>query len=206
MVLNWSRSMSARERGTTRPDVLVNCAAYNFVDRAEAEPGRAFAVNALGVRVLADLCAARGTKLVHFSTDYVLGLDAARTVPFTEDDAPGPVSVYGLSKLAGECTPSYTVDVAEVTVALIRAGASGLFHVTNAGSCTWHEFAAEIFRQASLNPGLTPITSAEYGAAARRPAFSVLSNAKLAAAGVPAPRPWPDALAAYLQERETTQK
>src|SRR5262249_25213116 len=83
---------------TPRPDVLVNCAAYNFVDKAEAEPERAFAVNGLAVRSLASRCAAFGCRLVHFSTDYVFGLDAARTTAFTEVCAPGPVNVYGLSK------------------------------------------------------------------------------------------------------------
>jgi dTDP-4-dehydrorhamnose reductase len=85
-----------------RPDVVVNCAAYNFVDRAEDEPDAAFAVNAWGVRRLAESCRDLGCVLVHFSTDYVFGLDAARTTPFAEGDAPGPVSVYGMSKLCGE--------------------------------------------------------------------------------------------------------
>src|SRR5262249_26530140 len=100
------------------------------------------------------------------------------------------------------CTPSYTVDVADAVAALVRLGASGLFHVTNADSCTWYELAAEVFRQAGLKPSLTPITSAEFGAPARRPPFSVLSNAKLASVGVALPRPWPEALAAYLAERK----
>src|SRR6266542_3047653 len=85
-----------------RPDVVVNCAAYNFVDRAETEPDAAMAVNAWGVRALAQLCRDLGCTLVHFSTDYVFGLDETRRTPWTETDAPGPVSVYGLSKLAGE--------------------------------------------------------------------------------------------------------
>src|SRR5438445_2612645 len=85
-----------------RPAVFVNCAAYNLVDKAEAEPDAAFAVNAWGVRALAAACRAAGCRLVHFSTDYVFGLDAARTEPFAEDDPPGPVGVYGLSKLTGE--------------------------------------------------------------------------------------------------------
>ncbi len=85
-----------------RPDVVINCAAYNFVDRAEGEPNEAFAVNAWGVRELARWCGQHDRLLVHFSTDYVFGLDAARRQPWTEADAPGPVSVYGLSKLAGE--------------------------------------------------------------------------------------------------------
>jgi dTDP-4-dehydrorhamnose reductase len=85
-----------------RPDVVVNCAAYNLVDRAEAEPEDAFAVNAWGVRNLAAICRDLGCGLVHFSTDYVFGLDEARRTVYAETDAPGPVSVYGLSKLAGE--------------------------------------------------------------------------------------------------------
>src|SRR5205814_2325125 len=85
-----------------RPDVVVNCAAYNLVDRAEAEPEAAFAVNAWGARALARACRAERVRLVHFSSDYVFGLDANRAVPLREDDPPGPVNVYGLSKLAGE--------------------------------------------------------------------------------------------------------
>src|SRR4051812_48181336 len=58
----------------TKPDVVVNCSAYNLVDKAETEPDVAFAVNAFGPRTLAQLCAERGITLVHFSTDYVFGL------------------------------------------------------------------------------------------------------------------------------------
>src|SRR2546421_9101087 len=70
------------------PEVVVNCAAYNLVDQAESEPDGAFAVNAWGLRTLARLCAQHDATLVHFSTDYVFGLDATRTVPLTEDDPP----------------------------------------------------------------------------------------------------------------------
>jgi dTDP-4-dehydrorhamnose reductase len=85
-----------------RPDVVVNCAAYNLVDRAEGDPEEAFAVNAWGVRDLAEICRDLGCLLVHFSSDYVFGLEEGRSIPYAEDDAPGPLSVYGLSKLAGE--------------------------------------------------------------------------------------------------------
>ena len=85
-----------------RPDVVINCAAYNFVDRAEDEPAVAFAVNADGVRDLARTCAGIGATLVQVSTDYVFGGDVSRTEPYSETDAPAPVSVYGESKLAGE--------------------------------------------------------------------------------------------------------
>ena len=88
--------------GDAKPDVVVNCAAYNFVDRAETEPDAAFAVNAWGVRGLATVCRDLDCRLVHFSTDYVFGLDDSRHTPYRESDTPGPLSVYGLSKLAGE--------------------------------------------------------------------------------------------------------
>jgi len=88
--------------GDLRPDVVINCAAYNFVDKAETEPEAAFATNTWGVRNLATVCRDLGCTLAHFSTDYVFGLDETRQTPYAETDAPGPASVYGLSKLTGE--------------------------------------------------------------------------------------------------------
>ena len=85
-----------------RPDVVINCAAYNLVDQAERELESAFAVNAWGVRQVALMCRDLDCDLVHFSTDYVFGLEGTRQTPYAENDAPGPLSVYGLSKLAGE--------------------------------------------------------------------------------------------------------
>src|SRR5260370_13347974 len=85
-----------------KPEIVINCAAYDFVDRDESEPEAAFAANAWGIRDLARICAEQGVVLIHFSTDYVYGLDQNRSVPYVETAPPGPVSVYGLSKLAGE--------------------------------------------------------------------------------------------------------
>jgi dTDP-4-dehydrorhamnose reductase len=85
-----------------KPDVLINCAAYNFVDRAESEVQAAFAVNAWGAGELARVCHEQTCRFVHFSTDYVFGIDETREAPWAETDAPGPVNVYGLSKLTGE--------------------------------------------------------------------------------------------------------
>jgi len=98
-----TRSETLRKTlGDIRPDVVINCAAYTFVDKAESEPEIAFAINAWGVRDLAMICRALDCILVHFSTDHVFGFDESRRTPYTETDSPGPVSVYGLSKLAGE--------------------------------------------------------------------------------------------------------
>jgi len=84
----------------TRPNVILNPAAYNRVDDAEQEPAVAFAVNAFGPRTLARAAAARDITLVHYSTDYVV--DGAKEAPYSEDDAPFPLSAYASSKLAGE--------------------------------------------------------------------------------------------------------
>lgn len=81
---------------------VINAAAYNLVDKAEDEPDVAIAVNALGPRRLAEFCERRGIPLVHVSSDFVFGLDADRSTPYTESDAPGPQSAYAVSKLAGE--------------------------------------------------------------------------------------------------------
>jgi dTDP-4-dehydrorhamnose reductase len=85
-----------------KPELVINCAAYNFVDQAESEPDAAFAVNAWAVRQLAIVCRDLDVTLVQFSTDYVFGLDASRRTAFEETDGPGPISVYGMSKLTGE--------------------------------------------------------------------------------------------------------
>jgi dTDP-4-dehydrorhamnose reductase len=82
------------------PDVILNAAAYTAVDRAEAEPELAWAINAQAPRILAEEALRSHALLVHYSTDYVF--DGAKTSPWTEQDAPSPLNVYGASKLGGE--------------------------------------------------------------------------------------------------------
>jgi dTDP-4-dehydrorhamnose reductase len=236
-----------------RPDVVFNCAAYNFVDRAEDEPREAFTVNALGVRELARRCEARGCVLVHFSTDYVFGLDERRRAPYTEADAPGPVSVYGGSKLAGEhfvpalcprhfvvrtcglygtrgqggkggnfveailrraaegkplrviddqeCTPTAAADLARAALGLVGTEAYGLYHLTNAGACTWFAMARRAVELAGLSADVAAVSSADYGLKARRPRYSVLDCARYQALGLPPMRPWDEALWDYVAAR-----
>ncbi|HEX6463904.1 MAG TPA: dTDP-4-dehydrorhamnose reductase [Vicinamibacterales bacterium] len=84
-----------------RPDVVINCAAFNDVDGAEDHPIDAIQVNALAVRALAKAAAVCGARLVHFGTDFVFdGRQGDR--PYVETDPPSPMSVYGASKLLGE--------------------------------------------------------------------------------------------------------
>lgn len=83
-----------------RPDVVVSTAAFHKVEVCEEQVAMALEVNALGARNLAQACDRTGCILVHFSTDYVF--DGRQRKPYTETDLPNPLSVYGVSKLAGE--------------------------------------------------------------------------------------------------------
>lgn len=243
------------------PEVVINTAAYNLVDQAEDDALAAFATNALGTRHLALACHERDCTLVHLSTDYVFGLEADRREPYGEDDCPGPVSVYGTSKLAGEqfvrslcpkhivvrtcglyghagsrgkggnfietmlrlarradatdataarnlrvvddqyCTPSATADVARAVAFLATTDEYGVYHVTNSGSCTWFQLAREIFRIEGIDVEVSPITSEEFGARARRPSYSVLACRRYERLGGPQMPPWREAVAAYLATR-----
>lgn len=235
-----------------KPDLVINAAAYNFVDRAEDEPDLAFAVNALGPRYLAESCAYLEIPLVHVSTDYVFGAETERRLSYSETDLPGPLSEYARGKLAGEqfvqaacprhyiirtcglygqarsrgkgnfvetmlrlgreresvsivddqcCTPTAASDLAAWISELIETHQYGLYHATNAGSTTWRELASAIFHLAEMKVEVNPITTTQFGAKARRPAFSVLDCSKLAMTIGHPLRPWQEALAEYLRIR-----
>lgn len=254
-----TRPDSMRDKlGVIRPDVVINCAAYNFVDRAESEPDAAFAVNAWGVSHLATICRDLNCVLVHYSTNYVFGLDEKRRIPYVETDCPSPISVYGVSKLAGEyfvrancpkhfvirtaglfgvggsggkgsnfvelmlrlaregkpirvvndqvCTPTSTVDLAQATIALIQTGRYGLYHLTNSGFCSWHEYAQAIFELAGVPADLTAVSSQEFGAPAPRPRYSVMANTSYESLGFKPFRPWREALVDYLRVRNQRQQ
>jgi dTDP-4-dehydrorhamnose reductase len=83
-----------------RPAAIVNCTAFNDVDRAEDEPVEALRVNAFAVRTLAEAARAAGAALVHYSTDFVFDGETDR--PYREEDPPNPQSAYACSKLLGE--------------------------------------------------------------------------------------------------------
>ncbi len=82
------------------PDVVVNTAAYNHVERCEEHPDVAFLVNALGARNVARACNDQGSYLIHISTDYVF--DGVKEAPYLETDLPRPLNIYGNTKLSGE--------------------------------------------------------------------------------------------------------
>jgi dTDP-4-dehydrorhamnose reductase len=84
----------------TRPDVVVNAAAYTAVDRAESERELAHAINGVAPGILAEETARLDGLFIHYSTDYVF--DGSKASPWLESDVPNPINVYGESKLAGE--------------------------------------------------------------------------------------------------------
>jgi dTDP-4-dehydrorhamnose reductase len=97
--------------------------------------------------------------------------------------------------------PTYTVDLARAIIQLCRKDASGIVHVTNAGDCSWFEFAQEIVTRAGLATEVRPVSSEQMARPAPRPAYSVLSAASLRRYGIEMPG-WKDALGRYMQERK----
>ena len=83
-----------------RPDLIVNAAAYTAVDKAESEPDLAMAINGIAPGIMAAEAKRLGAAMIHYSTDYVF--DGTKTSPYTEEDEPNPLNVYGKTKLAGE--------------------------------------------------------------------------------------------------------
>jgi dTDP-4-dehydrorhamnose reductase len=241
-------AVAARLRDV-QPEVVFNATAYNAVDAAECDPSAALAVNAVAVRHLALACREIGALLVHVSTDYVF--DGALRRPYSEDDPARPLSVYGVSKRAGELmvmatgceslivrtsgvcglggsrdkggsfvervlararrgealrivddqvfSPTYAPDLASALVTLVEGGARGLLHVTNQGECSWRALAAHALAVAGVTAQVAAIRTTELSQAARRPAYSVLSNARAHTLGLPPLRPWKEAIAAMLR-------
>ncbi len=109
-------------------DVLVNCSSFHKTDEVEDNATLAFAVNAHAVQAMAQACAAKRARLIHFSTDYVFGGDAGRTLPLCEDDHIAPVNVYGASKAMGETLANLAHD----DVVILRV--ASLFGVAGSSS------------------------------------------------------------------------
>ena len=241
-----------------KPGVIVNAAAYTAVDLAEAQPALAMAVNGTAPGILAEEAKRARAWLVHYSTDYVF--DGTKGAPYTEQDAPAPLNVYGQTKLAGERaiqavgaphlilrtswvyglrgrnfllailrrarerqplrvvadqigSPNWSRLIAEASAALLAIAGpdpesyAGVYHLSVTGQTSWHGFAAKLIELAAQNGRLEPgactlaaISSAEYPCAARRPAYSVLSGARLERTfGLRLP-PWEQALALCLED------
>lgn len=227
-----------------KPEVIVNCAAYTAVDKAESDWDNAYRINAIGPRNLSIAATDIKSKLVHVSTDYVF--DGTATKPYTEFDKPNPQGAYGKTKLAGEefvkdfadkyfifrtawlygdgknfvktmlrlsedhdevkvvCdqvgSPTSSEELAKAIVSQMFSDNYGTFHATCEGSCSWADFTKEIFRLAGKSTNVVPITAAEYGAAAPRPAYSILDNYMLRLTSDYMFADWHDAIEKYLKE------
>ncbi len=242
-----------------KPDLIVNAAAYTAVNRAESEPELAMTVNGIAPGALAEEAVRLKAGLVHYSTDYVF--DGTKGEPYTEDDEPNPLSVYGESKLAGDRAieavggdylilrtswvygvrgknffltmlqlarekeeirvvddqvgcPTWSRSIAEATSKMLKCILhsergyfdrseeifSGIYNYSSSGSTNWHGFAQAIIRSDPLRhehviQKITPISSEEFGAAAKRPKVSILSNGKIEAKLGVVPVDWRDQLA-----------
>jgi dTDP-4-dehydrorhamnose reductase len=235
-----------------RPQVIVNTAAMHHVENCEREPGKAFAVNALGPRNLALVARDLDAVLMHVSTDYVF--DGSKGNPYVEEDNPLPLNAYGITKLAGEhfvrattakhfvirtsglygknpcrakgglnfielmlklakergevrvvdsevVSPTSTAELARQLVDLSRSDCYGLYHATAEGSCSWYEFAREIFAVTDTPVRLIVASPNEFPAKVARPKYSVLENRALKSRGLNAFQPWQKALHEYLGSR-----
>lgn len=100
------------------------------------------------------------------------------------------------------CTPTSTRELARHLKPLITSGAQGLFHMTSTGECSWFDFARECVRLAGAQMTIIPVSSEQYGAKAKRPAYSVLDNLAYRNAGFRDFRPWQEALSDYMRTRQ----
>jgi dTDP-4-dehydrorhamnose reductase len=217
----------------SEPHAVVNAAAYTAVDKAESEPELAHRINAEAPGMLGSLIRERGVPVLHYSTDFVFSGNSGR--PYREDDEPGPLNVYGETKLGGERSllasganaivlrtswvygvrgsnflltmlrlfgekeelrivddqigaPTWSRMLAEVTAQILyrvlggdldAERVKGVYHATNGGEISWYDFARTILEVSGRRCNLLPIPTSEYPAPAKRPAYSVLDNAKL---------------------------
>ena len=235
-----------------KPDVIINSAAYNAVEKAGEEITAAFALNTFGPYWLALAASHIGAIFVHVSTDYVFdGIKGE----YDETDSPNPLNVYGASKLAGEqlvllaCEKSYVVrtswlfganavgahnnfvgtmlaraqtdselrvvddqvgvptfapDLAAAIKSLLDCQVpAGIYHITNSGFCSRYEQAKKIFSLKDISTPLIPIATTDSATKVKRPKKTILLNNRLRALGLPALRPWEEALAEYLESLDS---
>lgn len=238
------------------PRLVLHCAAYTQVDKAEQEADLCRAINAVAVEHIVRACRRLGAPLLQVSTDYVFGDASPPRTPHRETDPVAPQSVYAATKHEAEvavaayekhwvvrtcglyarpsheqarhfvktmlrlgvsrgevrvvndqhCTPSYVPHVAAAMLKIAGVTRSepapwGTYHVVNGGETTWYDFAVEIFRLAGMNVRVEPITTADFGAPAARPRYSVLDTTKYHALGVSPMPTWGKALEEYFAER-----
>lgn len=100
-------------------------------------------------------------------------------------------------------TPTFTQDLSVAIIDLINNSEYGTYHITNSGQCSWYVFAQKILEISGIKGDLSPITTEQYGAKAKRPSYSVLSNVKLSDSGRSLLRSWEKALEDYISSRNS---
>ena len=214
-------------------DIIINCAAYTAVDKAEEEQELVNQVNHLAVKQLSEIANKQKTKLIHISTDYVF--DGESDKPYVETDKTSPINVYGKTKLAGEKvlqevmpanaiiirtswvyseygnnfvktmlrlgkerdeisvvddqigSPTYATDLANVILDIVQnvefkepSQTTQIYHYSNEGEISWHEFAKEIFELTDIQCSVSPITTEQYPTPAKRPKKTLMNKDKIA--------------------------
>ena len=210
-------------------DTIINCAAYNDVDKAETEKELCYKVNAEAPANLAMIASEIGATYITYSTDFVFnGMTTNylynESTGYTEEDEPHPLSAYAKSKYEGELlisqiielskekdelkvvddqisSPTYSKDLAYFSWELIKKGCeSGIYHLTNDGIASKYEEAQYILEKISWKGNLIRAKSEEFNWLAERPKFSKLSCKKIKEKlGVSIPN-WKDAIDRYFKE------
>jgi dTDP-4-dehydrorhamnose reductase len=168
------------------------------------EAARAAPLNVYGISKFAGELAiwARTERAFVFRTSGLYGLRGSSTKGYTFVERIRAQARAGTPLRVVDdivSTPSYTVDVARAIRGALESGHFGTYHVTNAGSCTWYEFALETLSASSIDAHVERTTSDAFPSFARRPHYSVLANNALQRAGVAAPPDWKIGLHAYIE-------
>jgi dTDP-4-dehydrorhamnose reductase len=170
------------------------------------EADRPAPLNVYGVSKVA------GEDLIAYNTDRYFVLRVCGLYGIAGSSGKGGNFVENMLKkaLAGDpikvvddqvLTPTYTVDLAEAVRKLVLSGNFGLYHLSSEGQCSWYEFTRQIFEFAGVKANLSACKTSDFYSPVKRPAYSVLSKAKLRSVGLSIPS-WQDALPRYLKERE----
>ncbi len=198
----------------TGVDFVIHCAAWTAVDKAEEMPEACRKVNAYGTLNIAKVCEELDIPMMYFSTDYVFNGNGTR--PWEPEDAYEPLvngknfikTMLNLAKNHTTLrvvndqigTPTYTYDLARLVVDMALTDKYGIYHVTNEGDyISWYDFACAIFKEAGITSvEVIPVTSEEYGAAAKRPYNSRMDRSKIVKEGFEPLPDWRDALKRYV--------
>jgi dTDP-4-dehydrorhamnose reductase/dTDP-4-dehydrorhamnose 3,5-epimerase len=228
-----------------KPDVIIHCAAYTAVDKAEDESDLCYSINVEGTRAVAEAAREIDAKVVYVSTDYVF--DGLGLEPHSEEKEPNPVNYYGYTKEQGEKivkaeldnyfivrtswvygkngnnfvktmlklaetrseisivsdqigSPTYSKDLAEFIINLVKTNQYGIYHGVNEGYCSWYEFAKAIFEKAGIEIKINPITTEEYPTKAKRPLNSRLLKDNTDKTGIKRLPHWEDAISRFIEE------